>query len=156
VAVFGHQRQAASGHHPQAGVGGTGSASGSISFATSSTSYGAPALDFTIRAAAGGTAALNASATFGVGTPDVSLNGAGKWIWRPVGGSFADVAGGEGFSSSAAFDDGEGNQTFGSLSVSRTHSGMTPGTDYQFQFLLRSTQAGVTATYAGSGSAVAS
>ncbi|MBB6228364.1 hypothetical protein FHS79_002549 [Polymorphobacter multimanifer] len=133
------------------GSGSAGSASGTISFLTSSTSYGSPALDLTVTAGSGGSVALAAAASYTSGTPGVVLGAAGKWQWRIVGGTFADVTGGEGFHSVSA-DDVE----FGIIEVNRTQSGLTAGGNYQFQFLLRSGFGGVTASFGGGGSAVAS
>lgn len=137
------------------GSGGAGSASGTISFVTSSTSYGSPALSLTFTAGSGGSVALAAAASFSTGTPGVILGAAGKWQWRIVGGSWADVTGGQGFHSASATDDGMGNAELGIIEVNRTQAGLTPGSDYEVQFLLLSGQSGVTGSFGGGGSAVA-
>ena len=80
----------------------------------------------------------------------------GKWQWRVVAGSFADIA-----SENSSFYDAvktpapEPADEEGSLVVSMTKTGLTPGTTYEFQLLLRSAGA-YTINHYGTASAVGS
>lgn len=123
------------------GGGGTVSSTGAIS-TTNSTSYGAantPTLTQT--APAGGTINLTAPLSFrrsGAGTSSA----AGKWQWRAIGGSWADVAAETASTVAAETEElvpGEPGlqKSPGSVSVSAAKTGLTSGTAYEFQLLLR-------------------
>jgi hypothetical protein len=73
----------------------------------------------------------------------VGRNGAyGKWQWRTVGGSFADIATEVASTQDAkTFDLGDGSYSefHGNISVSQTKTGLTNGVDYEFRFVWRNT-----------------
>jgi hypothetical protein len=72
-----------------------------------------------------------------------SSGAAGKWQWRIVGGTFADVAAEVTSIEDAQTEGGTGGepltQSVGWLSVSQTKTGLTNGTKYEFRFLWRET-----------------
>lgn len=137
---------------------GTGSISSSSTISqTTSASYGSgnsPVL--TAVAGAGGQVACTFPATFKRTTN--GTNGAfGKWQWRVVAGSFADITTEIPSSANNARDNtvAEPYNIAGSISVSMTKTGLTPGTTYEFQLLLRNDDAS-TNSWFGTAAVVAS
>jgi hypothetical protein len=71
----------------------------------------------------------------------------GKWQWRVVGGTYADIT----TEVASTFDaitqhvDGVTENDDGSMSVTMTKTGLTNGTAYQFRFLWRRTDVSGTA-----------
>lgn len=63
----------------------------------------------------------------------------GKWQWRITGGSFADITGGEQADTTPAETVGgaEPYKESGFVSCTRTKTGLTQGTEYEFRFLWR-------------------
>ena len=87
----------------------------------------------TVRAGAAGTADCSAYLSFTTNSP--VLRGAfGKVQWRPVGGTWADVA-------AEVADDqaarGEPEPELGLIEILAQQTGLTPGSDYEFRLLLR-------------------
>jgi len=126
---------------PVTGSGAGTSATDSTITGVSSTAYStAKAGPLTVKAGSGGSVNLSAPLEFarpidGNGTRDAY----GKWQWRVVGGSWADVSA-EVLSTSPAFVTGypfEPESYNGFISIAPTKSGLTAGTDYEFQLLLR-------------------
>ena len=133
--------------------GGSGASSAydtSINSATS-TSYGsANAGTLTVTAGAAGTVTLSAyldtSITSGTGT-----SCKGKWQWRIVGGSWADVTTEISSGANATTSD------TGWIDVAMSKTGLTNGSDYEFQLLLRiNSGTGNPLYFSGTASAVAS
>jgi hypothetical protein len=128
------------------GAGGTNpgtTASTTTLGATSGTTYGGSAESAILRCKAGtaGQVVCTAPLTFKrtPGTADGETQGIGKWQWRVVGGSFADitteVSGGTAQTVTNSPDPTV--NMAGSLSVNMTKTGLTSGTDYEFKFLWR-------------------
>jgi hypothetical protein len=133
------------------GGGGGGTASDDTIASTSSSSYGgANAGPMTVTATTGGVVDLSAPLSFS--TSGSSSNASGKWQWRVVGGSWADVA--SEITSSIAATAGEPDS--GYIEVTQQKTGLTSGTDYEFQLLLRRNGGSGTLTFSGVASAVAS
>lgn len=139
------------------GGGGGGGSGGSVSTATlaatnTTATYGT-ATSGILSIAAGplGQVALNAPIAFqtspapGTG---VGKGAAGKWQWRTVGGSFADVGTEVTAQVNATKQGGNGDPIYyedGSLTVAQTKTGLTNGTTYEFQFTWRCTTSGSSA-----------
>jgi hypothetical protein len=133
------------------GGGGGGTASDTTIASTSSTSYGgANAGPMTVTAQAGGVVSLSAPLTFS--TSGSGGSAAGKWQWRVVGGSWADVASEIGSATPAVTSEPES----GYIEVNQSKTGLTSGTDYEFQLLLRRSGGSGTFSFSGTASAVAS
>jgi hypothetical protein len=134
------------------GGGGSGGSSGSTTTLgdTTGTSYdltNAVSSIITAAAGAGGqvecTAPINfkrTGVTLGAG-PDGETGAAGKWQWRVVSGTFADITSEVTSSSDSVTeadpDTGKHRTYSGSLSVAQTKTGLTPGTSYEFRFCWR-------------------
>ncbi len=124
---------------------------------TTSASYGAAnTAMLTATAGAGGQVACSFPATF-KRTTNGSNGAFGKWQWRVVSGSYADITTEIASSANNSKDDTvqEPYNNPGSISVSMTKTGLTPGTPYEFQLLLRNDDASTnnwlgTASVAGS------
>jgi hypothetical protein len=142
--------------------GGATSASGSLSSGGQSTTYTVAAgAILTAKAGTAGQVALSASVSFYKTTGGYS-SAYGKWQWRVVSGTFADVAT-EILSTSDAYKYGALNgdpagSDAGGLTVNMTQTGLTAGTSYEFQLLVRSYYAASTPTitFSGTDSAVGS
>jgi hypothetical protein len=153
---------------PTGGTGGSGNpgttASTSTINSTSSTSYGASAIAvLTVVAGTAGQVALTAPLSARRSSnSDGSTATAGKWRWSVVGGVKADVGAETGSTSDAVTITNPGDptqKTNGSLSVSITKTGLTPGTSYEFDFLVRKgaeTGAASTITFTGTCTATGS
>lgn len=95
----------------------------------------------TLSVAAGATGTVSLSAPIGYkrnSTAAGRTGAAGKWQWRVVGGTFADVA--TEVSDTADFAETDTSPVTnyqGSLSVSQSKTGLTSGTTYEFRFLWR-------------------
>jgi hypothetical protein len=148
---------------PSSGGGGGGSASDSSIADVVSASYGTVhAGPMTVTAAAGGVVTLSAALEFDTtqASPAGTFGLYGKWQWRIVGGSWADVASEIAETIGVEVVD-EGGGIFvsyfpGAISVAMSKTGLTPATDYEFQLLLRN-PTGTRARYVtGTASAVAS
>jgi len=117
------------------GTGGGSSGSGSPGYdtsiaPTSSGSYGAAnAGPLTVTVGSSGT--VNLTAPLGYTSTGSATNCLGKWQWRVVGGTFADVA------SEIAQTLGASGGDDGQISVAQSKTGLTSGTAYEFQLLLR-------------------
>ncbi len=120
------------------GSGGATSDSASVTSPTSS-SYGS-ANTRVMKAKAGTSGIVDcifssefSRATNGIGTCY------GKWQWRVVGGSFADIAS-EIVADATSYRTGgaEPEDTYGSISANMQKTGLTAGVEYEFQLLLRS------------------
>jgi hypothetical protein len=84
-----------------------------------------------------------------------STHAYGKWQWRTIGGSFADVAS-EIISSTASTEFGypsEPESSPGSIAVTMQKTGLTNGTEYEFQLLLRRAGGSVTMYFYGTATA---
>jgi hypothetical protein len=148
---------------PTGGSGGTGgtSASDSTISGPSSTSYGSAATDvLSVVAGSAGTVTLAAPLAFKLMGVLGTRNMYGKWQWRAVGGSFADVA-------TEILGDQEAEsineppiiRMNGNIAVSMSKTGLTNGTTYEFQLLLRMASGAsgyLTVTAASAASAVGS
>jgi hypothetical protein len=128
---------------PPVGGGGSGgsgsSASASVSEFGIGSSYGSNAGGvLLVQAGSGGQVACSALIEFFKVT-DGTEAARGKWRWRIVGGSFADIASeiSSSFSATRSSPPEPLNQR-GTLSVSMTKTGLVNGTDYEFEFLPRS------------------
>ncbi len=141
---------------PVGGSGGSGNpgttASTSTISSTGSTTYGgANAGPLTAKAGTAGQVALTANLSFqpSGGTAIGALNAWGKWQWRVVGGSWADVDSEDSSTTAAsrAYDNDANAwiNSEGYLPVAMTKTGLTSGTDYEFQLLLRVSSARTTA-----------
>ena len=133
------------------GGGASSDATSTINQTTSSAYGGAATRILTIAAGAGGVVNLSLVAEFSRATAG-SASAFGKWQWRVVGGTFADVAA-EVASSTSAFTSGppEPDTTPGTIAVNQQKSGLTTGTSYEFQPLLRG-NASVTLNWLGTAS----
>jgi hypothetical protein len=133
------------------GGGGTGStASDSTINSVSTTSFALAAGPLTVTAGAAGTVDLSAPLTFSHGGTG-SVDTRGKWRWRIVGGSYADVAT-EINSTDPALQD-EPNS--GYIEVTQSKTGLTSGTDYEFELQLRRASSTGSVSFAGTATAVA-
>lgn len=139
---------------PQGGTGsggsGTTATDNSIDPVISSSYGAANGGPMTVTAGSNGTATLTAGIEFTEPTSGGSTTLVyGKWQWRTVGGSWADVAA-EVLSEQPAIR----NEQPGYISVNTSKTGLTNGTAYEFQLLLRRTNANTScagsATAAGS------
>jgi hypothetical protein len=133
------------------GGGGSGSSGSTTTLGdTTSTSYdltSAVSSTITATAGAGGQVACTApinfkrtGVTLGSG-PDGETGAAGKWQWRVVGGTFADIASEVTCATDSVTevdpDTGKHRTFAGSLSVAQTKTGLTSGTAYEFRFCWR-------------------
>ena len=138
---------------PAPGGSGSTSASDSTIDQTTSTSYGAANTGIlTVRAGSVGQVACTFPAQFRRTTNGTS-GALGKWQWRVVGGSFADIT--TEIASTVDADKAGGDEPYntpGEISVAMTKTGLTNGTDYEFQLLLRADDTG---TYNWTGTATA-
>jgi hypothetical protein len=141
---------------PVSGGGGGGSSASDTSINnTTSASYGsANAGILTVTAQAGGIVDLSFPGSF-IRTTSGIGNAAGKWQWRVVGGVFADVAAEIASSVDSFTNTPDGTYDPGSIFVTQQKTGLTPGTAYEFQLLLRN-GGGYTQNWTGTASAVAS
>ena len=140
---------------PVGGTGGVGNPGTTASTAsisnTSSTTYGsANAGPLTAKAGTAGQVALTANLDFQLsgGGAIATLDAYGKWQWRVVGGSWADVDTEDASTTSASRQYNAGDAVWenspGYLPVAMTKTGLTSGTDYEFQLLLRVSSARAT------------
>lgn len=140
---------------PASGTGSGTSASASINTSGITSTYGtSPTGVLTTKAGTGGQVVCSASVDFSK-VSNGTVDAYGKWQWRVVGGSFADITS-EVFSSNPAVRTGapEPSNEQGLLTVNMTKTGLTSGTNYEFQFLMRSAGANINAS--GYASAVGS
>lgn len=128
------------------GSGGGGSTSSTTTLgATTGTAYdltNSVSATLTCAAGAGGNVVLNAPVSFRRSGTAAGFTGAiGKWQWRVVAGSFADVTTEVGDSADAETDvdpvDGSVTKLQGSITCNPTKSGLTAGTNYEFRFCWR-------------------
>lgn len=130
---------------PSGGSGGGTTASDPTIANVVSASYGTThAGVLTVKPGSGGTVTLSAPLDFTVdaASPAGSFHLYGKWLWRIVGGSWADVAAEvqSGLSCDIVYDAEGGFYDLlqsGSISVNTSKTGLTAGTDYEFQLQLR-------------------
>jgi hypothetical protein len=117
--------------------GATSDATSSINTTNSSAYVGAATRILTIAAGAGGVVNLAFAGEFTRASAG-NASAFGKWQWRVVGGTWADVAA-EIASSSSASTSGppEPDTTPGTIAVNQQKSGLTAGVTYEFQPLLR-------------------
>lgn len=136
---------------PPTSTGGSGSTSATTTTlgATTGAAYDATnavSATLTVQAPASGNIKCTAPVDFVRSGSTSGVTGAfGKWQWRAVGGTWADIAtevadGGD--ASTTIEQDVETGQTFeidypGVLSVVHTKTGLTSGTNYEFRFLWR-------------------
>ncbi len=149
------------GSPPSAGGGGATTASDSsfalIDSASYGTVHGGP---MTVRAGSAGQVALTAPLGFAADPDAVGSYGLrGKWQWRPVGGTWADVASEiSELLADVVFDPENGDPIYslnsGYIEVTQTKTGLTNGTDYEFRLLLRN-PSGTTVRSITSGTATA-
>lgn len=136
--------------------GGTSDSTSSIT-AVSSTSYGAANTRIlSCKAGSGGQVACSFSSDFLRSTGGGPTGCLGKWQWRVVGGSFADIA--TEIASDYKATKSGGTEPFndpGYINSGMTKTGLTAGTTYEFQLLLRADGAG-TLNYTGTASTVGS
>jgi len=129
---------------PATGAAGATSAQDS-SLTNVSTTYAAISDVLTVRAPASGAISLSAPLSFQrVSTTAGTTSAWGKWQWRAVGGTFADVAAEIASTQNAvtAVAPGEPVEQYsGALSVNQSKTGLTAGVDYEFQLLARSSNA---------------
>ena len=132
------------------------SGSGNVSCTALNNTYGTPGTEsaFTCVAGTAGQVALSAS-VFGsidrTGTGTVNEYLYGKWQWRAVGGTWADVTT-EAQSDYPAQFNFPGDVNGCTIAATPTKAGLTSGTTYQFQFIVRrgsSAPSDVTAYFSG-------
>lgn len=140
---------------PATGTGSGTSASASINATAITSSYGAsPTGVMTAKAGAGGQVQCSTNPDFYKATAG-TVGAYGKWQWRVVGGSFADITSEIASTVSAVRVGGaEPSNEPGVINVTMTKTGLTAGTSYEFQFLMRSAGANIDAI--GNASAVGS
>jgi hypothetical protein len=134
--------------------GGTGASSASdssIASISAATYGGSQAGTLTVTAGAAGTVNLSAPLDFSVGS-GAGIAARGKWLWRIVGGSFADVA--AEINSSVTAVTNEPNS--GYIEVTQTKTGLTPSSTYEFYLQLRRSSGTGTVDFSGTAAAVAS
>jgi hypothetical protein len=131
------------------GAGATSASDSSIASITGNTYGGEQAGPLTVTAGSGGTVTLSAPLSF---SSAAAVSTRGKWRWRIVGGSYADVAT-EISSTSAAIAN---EPDTGYIEVSQTQTGLTPGSAYEFILQLRRASGSGTVDFSGTASAVAS
>jgi hypothetical protein len=134
--------------------------SGGVGASTTSTTYGsADSAGFTCVAGTGGQVALSASLNVSLySTGGVfSQVGYGKWQWRAVGGSWADVGSEFASSGPATYDKFNGPEDT-TLDAIVTKTGLTSGTTYEFRMTFRkgSGTSGQTMSFSGTGTGVGS
>lgn len=142
---------------PPPASGSTGSGSGTASSASitgTSASTTPTTLSSIITAKAGATGQVECSAGVGYvrqeGTSGIAV-GAAVWRWRVVGGTFVDVAAAN-VGSTASTIAGE-PQEEGYVGCSMTKTGLTNGTDYEFQLMgYRNSGSGTLSFYGSGGS----
>jgi hypothetical protein len=142
------------------GGGAGGSASDASILGTSSTSYGTANSDtLSVVAGGAGTVTLTAPLNFKLQATLGTCHMYGKWQWRAVSGSWADVSA-EILSSVEAdsYNEPPVIRAPGYIAVNQSKTGLTSGTTYEFQLLLRMTSAGgnLTVTTPSGASAVGS
>lgn len=138
------------------GGSGTSASTGSISSSTSA-SYGAANTSvLSVQAGSGGTVSCVFNDTFQRSSATGIGNCYGKWQWRVVGGVFADITT-EIMSDGPSYKSGSPDfeVTNGSASINMNKTGLTNGTTYEFQLLLRSAGA-YTINHSGTASATGS
>jgi len=138
-------------------TGGTGvtTATDTSIAGTSSASYGsANAGPLTVTAGASGTVALTATLQF-YGAPGDGVWG--KWQWRVPAGSWADVTSelGSDYPASSTSFFGGSIPVPGHISVTMNKASLTPGSDYEFQLLLRRVSGATAITFTGTATATA-
>jgi len=117
---------------PASGGSGATSASTSTFASATSTSYGAAnAGPLTVTAGAAGTVTLSAYLNTSILFSGTSTSCKGKWQWRVVGGSWADVA--------TEISSGADASLYGDgyIDVAMSKTGLTNGVAYEFQLLMR-------------------
>jgi hypothetical protein len=154
---------------PPTNTGSSGGGGGSSSSATTTTlgtttgtAYdmtNAISATLTVTAGASGQVACTAPISFkrtpiSLSTgPDGETGAAGKWQWRVVGGTFADIASevtnATDSITSLDPDISKHKTSPGSLSVAQTKTGLTPGTAYEFRFCWRRIDVSPTAANVG-------
>jgi hypothetical protein len=130
---------------PPTSGGGSGATSASTTTLgnTTGSSYdtvNAVSATMTCAAGAGGQVALNAPISYKATDNSSFPTTYGKWQWRVVSGTFADVSTEVTATSVPNGSGGAGANTHyapGALTVSQTKTGLTTGTDYEFRFLWR-------------------
>jgi len=132
---------------PASGGSGSSSAYDSTVTGTGSTSYGS-ANAGTLTVTAGAAGQVDLSAPLETFVPSGTVGCKGKWQWRVVAGSWADVASEISSLASATASDP------GYIEVNMSKTGLTNGVDYEFQLLMRLASAG-SMTFSGTASAVA-
>lgn len=140
---------------PGGGTGGGTSDSAPLSATGQTSTYGSAAgRILKVKAGSGGQVLLTATANFYLQANGNTL-AYGKWQWRPIAGSFADVAAETVANSEAVRQSApEPENSPGYLTVTVAKTALTSGTDYEFQFLARS--AGATINISGTQSGVGS
>jgi hypothetical protein len=136
---------------------GTTASTSSISGTSLSTYSGVQAGPITCKAGTAGTVTLTAPLDF-YRVVSGSSGADGKWQWRVVGGVFADVTTEIASTINAGKGtdpDGNPYATPGTLNVNMSKTGLTSGTDYEFQLLLRG-QSAVVLSYDGTATATGS
>jgi hypothetical protein len=119
------------------GGGATSDATSSITSTTSSAYGAANTRSLTVSPGAGGIVNLAFAGEFTRASAG-NASAFGKWQWRVVGGTFADVAAQIASSSSASTSGPpEPDTTPGTIAVNQQKSGLTAGVTYEFQPLLR-------------------
>jgi Putative phage tail protein len=142
---------------PSGGSGGGGSSTATLDDATVHGSTYGIASGPVISAVAGSGGIITLSATTSYRVSGTGTRSAfGVWRWRPVGGTFADIAAEQGAQDTAyRIGAPEPEDSAGTLNVMMPKSGLTPGTTYEFQFFYRSSSNNVR-YLVGTGSAVGS
>lgn len=127
---------------------------------TATSSYGTTAFSgvLSVKAGTSGQVACSSNISFNVTSTSTNTEEYGKWQWRVVGGTFADIAT-EIISTSSAYKaapvTGEPTDKGpGALSVNMTKTGLTSGTTYEFQLLIRTS--GLNCSNSGSSTAAGS
>jgi hypothetical protein len=122
--------------------GGSGSGASTTTLGnTTGTSYDLTnAVSAIISAAAGATGKVNLAAPLAFlrnSAATGATGAAGKWQWRVVGGSFADVTTEVASNWNASSNAGDGSYEDGALTVNQSKTGLTTGTLYEFRFCWR-------------------
>ena len=150
------------GPSPTGGTGGSGNpgttgTDTTIANSTASTYSGVQGGPITVKAGTAGTVTLTAPLTFQRTSNTTGYTTTyGKWQWRTVGGSWADVATEITNTVQAYKNTADPSLSeLGEISVAMSKTSLTSGTDYEFQLLLRCSTT-LTVAYAGTATAAGS
>lgn len=121
---------------PQSGGGGAQTVFDNALLTIDGTAHVPASKVMTVRTGSAGVITFTAPLTFGGAIGNGVYRCYAKWVWRPVGGSFADVAAEVAHSKAATFYLNGGGAR-GTINVGAEKSSLSPNTDYEVQLMMR-------------------